>query len=613
MFIERIQIEEGFLDGFDLTLVPGLNVVIGARGTGKTSLIELVRYCLGVRGYTTDSERRSRDHALSVLGTGQITVTIADGDHKMAVTRSGIDDAPRTSGPFLPPIVFSQTEIESVGLQAGGRLRLLDGFTGDRRKADAEEIQAISDVRSLTSEAEALRREIDELAKQVEQVPAIDKQLADLAPQEQGVAKISSEAAEKKKKLDALSISMASASVATAATDRFKLAVSRWAVLLRSAVSAVPKVEPWPKESGNDPLTGIRKRVAQAQTHLSSALQELTQAENELTTIAASSTTQKIGFEEQARQLRKEIEALQTGAGNVVRQGQQLREQKAQLLSLKNLLGERSKTLTELVKRRGAALDKLEGTRQQRFKERSEAAKLLNKALGPRIRVTVTRAGQYETLSAAVAEALRGSGLRYADLSVALAEHISPRELLEAADANDFEMIAEAAGISKDRAARVLSHLKDTDLGALATIAVEDTVEFQLLDGTDYKDISELSTGQRCTVILPIVLRHTERMLIVDQPEDHIDNAFIVDTLIRSVLSRSAEGQIVFSTHNANIPVLGNAERVVQLGSDGKRGYVVVADSLDRLAVVSAISTIMEGGSEAFERRAQFYSGHKKK
>lgn len=63
--IERIQIEEGFLNGLDVWPLPGLAVMIGARGTGKTSLVELIRFCLDVPGYTPESNRRSRDHALS--------------------------------------------------------------------------------------------------------------------------------------------------------------------------------------------------------------------------------------------------------------------------------------------------------------------------------------------------------------------------------------------------------------------------------------------------------------------------------------------------------------------------------------------------------------------
>src|SRR6266849_5667636 len=108
MHIERVQVEEGFLDGIDVALSPGLNVIIGARGTGKTSLIELIRFCLDVRGYTTDTDKRSRDHALSVLGSGQVTVTLSDGNARITVTRTANDSAPRASGPFSPPIIMSQ-------------------------------------------------------------------------------------------------------------------------------------------------------------------------------------------------------------------------------------------------------------------------------------------------------------------------------------------------------------------------------------------------------------------------------------------------------------------------------------------------------------------------
>ncbi len=613
MHIERVQIEEGFLDGLDVTLVPGLNVLIGARGTGKTSLIELIRFCLDVRGYTAETGKRSRDHALSVLGAGQVTVTLSNGAVRIVVTRTANDTEPRASGSFTKPIVFSQTEIETVGLQPGGRLQLLDSFTGDRRRSDAAEAEAVSVVRSLTAEVEALRREIDEFGRQIAGLAAIDQQIAELAPAEQQLAKVSSEAGEKKKSLDAISGAIASTSVAATAIDRFKQAVVRWRASLATTVSAAPAMEAWPAGAGKDPLSAARERVQRARAHIQNALEELGRAEADTTELARNVGAQKITVEEQARQLRKEIETLQAGAGNVVRQGQQLRERKAQLESLRTVSAERSRNLEALVKRRGQALDRLDAIREDRFKARSAAAAQLNEVLGPKIRIVVGRSGQFDALTAAIADVLRGSGLRYGDLAPALAERVSPRELLEAADTNDFSLIADAAGISKDRAARTLAQLKETDLGTLATVPVEDRVAFQLLDGPDYKDISELSTGQRCTVVLPLVLRHTERLLIVDQPEDHIDNAFIADTLIRSILARDANGQIIFSTHNANIPVLGNADRVVQLGSDGRRGFTLIAAALDESAVVSAITTVMEGGVEAFERRASFYGRHRKR
>ena len=610
MRVDRVQIEEGFLDGLDVSFASGLNVIIGERGTGKTSLIELVRFCLGVQGYTSASAKGGLDHAYSVLGSGQVTVTLSDGEQKILVMRTASDEAPRASASYVRPIIFSQTQIETIGLQAEGRIRLLDNFGGDQKDTEARESRAASEVRSLTAEVEALRREIDELASQLEEIPALNKQIAELVPQEQKLANVSADANEKKNRLDAISANIAASAVAVGAIERFHQSVSRWQSSLSTLSSAPSPLEPWPEGAGLDPLVKCRASFERAKGHLDKALRELLNAVSEAESHLRSSHDNKLNTEDRARQLRKEVETLQEGAGAIVRHGQQLRERNAQLKSLKNILAERQKALKSLLAQRNTALDQLDSIREQRFSARNAVATQLTETLGPRIRVKISRAGQFEVFAAAISDALRGSGLRYNELSSTLAENVSPRELLEAVDTNDFDLIAEATGITKDRAARALGHLRECNLGTLATVAVEDAVALQLLDGADYKGIGDLSTGQRCTVVLPLILQHTERVLIVDQPEDHIDNAFITDTLIVSLLARGPDSQIIFSTHNANIPVLGNADRVVQLGSDGRRGFPVLASNLDDLHVVNAITTIMEGGADAFKQRAIFYSRH---
>lgn len=607
MHIERIQVEEGFLNGLDVSLLPGLAVMIGARGTGKTSLIELIRFCLDVPGYTPESNRRSRDHALSVLGSGQITITLADGARRVTVTRSAGEDAPRSSGPFTAPIILSQTEIETVGLQPGGRLRLLDGFLGDQLSVLSAESNAAAEVRSLTAEADAIRVDLEQLHRQIAELPSIEAQLLELSPHEQRLAAVSAEAQQRTGQLNVLSGTISVKGVAASATERFLHGVARWRSALASAQSAMPASEAWPAGAGNDALGELRTRLGTAQQHLASCLAELQKIEADASEIVKTTTGEKIAVEEQARQLRSAIEGLQSGAGEIARRGQLLRERKAQLASLQAVFDSRNQVLVHTHQRRSMALDALEEARTQRFQMRLAAASELNRVLGPRIRIDVVRGGQTESFSAAIADALRGSGLRYNDLVAALVKRMSPRDLLEAVENDNFGLVASCGNTTPDRAAKAVIALKEADLGSLGTLAVEDYVSFSLLDGPDHKDIADLSTGQRCTVILPIVLRHTERLLVVDQPEDHIDNGFIVDTLIRSILARSANGQILFSTHNANIPVLGNADFVLQLGSDGKRGFPLAAAALTEPAVVSAITTIMEGGAQAFASRARFY------
>jgi hypothetical protein len=606
MHISRIQVDEGFLDGLDIELTQGLNVVIGTRGTGKTSLIELIRFCLGVPGYTSEATKNSRDHALSVLRTGQVTLTLVDGARAVTVSRTANDAEPQTSGPFPSPIVFSQTEIENVGLQAAGRLRLLDGFVPDRRRSDDLETAAISTVQSISSEVNGIRGEIEDLERQLVEIPAIEQQIIALAPKEQQLSTISAEAAEKKKALDSLSQRIATSSVATSQAERLANNITRWKAALVNAKNAAPAMEAATK--GRDShLSKVDETLKRIRGLIVESLRELESAEAQVAQVVAAATQEKLADEGSARILRKEIESLQAGAGSVASAGQQLRERKAQLDALAALTMERKRLLAELLERRAAAQDRLDEVRQRRFVARQSAAKTLLSALGPRIKVEVRRGGQFDVYASAIVEILKGSGLRYNDLSVQIAGAVSPRELIDAAERNDGQALAAAASITLDRATRVLEHVRSSNLGTLATVLVDDDVVLQLLDGQAYKTINDLSTGQRCTVVLPIILQHSDRMLIVDQPEDHIDNAFIVDTLIKSIVERAADSQLLVSTHNANIPVLGDAKAVVQLASDGHRGFVKCSGQLEDPLIVHAISSVMEGGLEAFRRRAKFY------
>jgi len=612
MHIERVQVEEGFLDGLDLRLLPGLNVIIGERGTGKTSLIELIRFCLDVPGYTPESGRRSRDHAVSVLGSGQITVTVRHREQALSVTRQVSGQSPRGLRTFAAPIIFSQTEIESIGLQPNGRLHLIDEFIANLPDSQAEEQTAVSEARSLMAEANAVRRELEELEKQIAELPSVEKQLLDLAPAETKLSKISTEAAQKKKQADLLATQVSSMSVAAGAIDRFREAVHHWQSSLLTANRSAPRLERWPEGGGKDPLQPARERVTKAQSHLLAGLDEISGAVKEAQAAAAELATHRLPIDEQARKLRKEVEALKSGAGATVRQGSELRERKAQLESLRAVAEQRHKALRSMIDRRNRALDNVELSREKKSKKREQVAARLNSLLGPRIRISVTRAAQHDTFSAVIAEIMRGSGLRYGELAPVLAASVSPRELLEAAESNDYELIARAAAISKDRSARVLAQIREGGMTDLAAIAVEDDVSLHLLDGQDYKEIGELSTGQRCTVVLPLVLSHADRALIVDQPEDHIDNAFIVDTVIRAIRARGDKTQTIFSTHNANIPVLGEADKVIHLGSDGHRGFILAEAPLEDPTIVNSISTVMEGGAEAFKKRALFYGKHER-
>ncbi|CRM39035.1 AAA family ATPase [Pseudomonas sp. 24 R 17] len=612
MYIQRVQVDEGFLDGLDITFTSGLNAIIGSRGTGKTSLIELIRFCLDVTSTTTETTRRSKDHALSILGSGQVTVTLFDDDKTILVSRTATDETPRATSVYRKPVIFSQTEIETVGLEAAGRLRLLDGFVRAKQDSDVVERDVIVECRSLTRQIESCRKEIDELEEAQKALPHLHVELTKTAQAEQEVSKTSSDLHAKTQLLSERSNDISGISVILQHVMRLKDSVALWSHEVKKGIDfALPSdidADLAAKVTTN--ILDINKRIKGVRERLSNELTEVITIYHELDEIVKKYTADKVIQEDVARQLRVEVEGIQAGSGAVLRKGQELREKIAKLDSITAYLGQRKIFIQGLIDKRAAALDQLDEIRASRYKARYEASDALNKLVGPSIRVSVFRNGQVKKFAASISEALRGSGLRYAEVAESLANNLSPRALLEAVDDFDAHTIADAANITEERAARLLSHLKGCDLGEICTINIEDEVSLQLLDGTDYKDISDLSTGQRCTVVLPLILSHMNRMLIVDQPEDHIDNAFIAKTLIKVIVSRGGQGQIIFSTHNPNIPVLGNADMVLHLGSDGRRGFRISSGPLHEREIVSAISTVMEGGAEAFSKRATFYSGN---
>ena len=99
--------------------------------------------------------------------------------------------------------------------------------------------------------------------------------------------------------------------------------------------------------------------------------------------------------------------------------------------------------------------------------------------------------------------------------------------------------------------------------------------------------------------------------LLVDQPEDDLDNRFIYDDVVKCLREAKPFRQFLIATHNANIPVLGDAEQIITLDAD-ERGDVVSSKvrargSIDDSTVRDSAEHILEGGREAFELRSRKY------
>jgi hypothetical protein len=122
-------------------------------------------------------------------------------------------------------------------------------------------------------------------------------------------------------------------------------------------------------------------------------------------------------------------------------------------------------------------------------------------------------------------------------------------------------------------------------------------------DGTGFRPIGQASAGQRAAAMLAFLLAHGGEPIVLDQPEDDLDNHLIYDLVVKQIRSGKQRRQIIAITHNPNIVVNGDAEMIHALDFRGGQCRVVERGCLQDKAMREEICRVMEGGREAFERR----------
>ena len=122
------------------------------------------------------------------------------------------------------------------------------------------------------------------------------------------------------------------------------------------------------------------------------------------------------------------------------------------------------------------------------------------------------------------------------------------------------------------------------------------------------KLLRQHSIGQRASaLILFILTQDNNDVIFIDQPEDDLDNKVIYDEVITAIVQKKPYMQFIFATHNANIPVLGDSERVLVV--EFKESKIDVAQgNIDLDSTHKQIVDIMEGGKEAFDKRQLIYT-----
>jgi hypothetical protein len=172
-----------------------------------------------------------------------------------------------------------------------------------------------------------------------------------------------------------------------------------------------------------------------------------------------------------------------------------------------------------------------------------------------------------------------------------------------------------ARTVTERQRKRIYSNIDDERIAAIVSAIPRDTINLSYMDEGRAIDFKTASPGQQASALLELLLKQSAGTLIIDQPEDDLDNRVImriVELLRKSKITR----QLIFSTHNSNIVVNGDADKVVALKSaepssnpnvNAPRIQIDCDGAIETTTIRPAITSIMEGGRDAFDLRSRKY------
>ena len=658
--LEIVGDKNSFFEHVRVAFAENLNCLIGPRGSGKSTIVEALRYVFGYNRTLDELDTanklsgRIRDMQVANLSGCLIRVVYQTQGKDIRVLEATFDAkedyATKVFAADGEPInvadveqcgeyplrLFGWSEIETLGREPARQRDLLDRLIPElpavkherdelraQLRANRAEVEKIvGELRTLYTRQNGLIRRFVEHKTAFEKLNTeeVKKHFAalDLAQAKQRVLQLVSQnvarLTAKLKELDAVSFREGLDELLTAAGQELR---DWW---LTDELSKLRVV---------DSETDVQKHLSAAGEVLKSfsALleQHITVAKQAVEAIHAQI---RAAFADDSSMQR--IADLRANAEKRLRQVTALRDE--YLKTWKRLLDtllSRKKIASDLL----ACHDRIAGIRS-RYNTKIEEE--LNRYFGGRTKISLRFAaggdtqrfrealGKQKIASSFVAQYQRR---RIAEV---LAAHFNPITLARALLSGDPKQIAgkhpgdePANQISKPEAEKAMETWKPWNKDELAEVEwlqddggrLQGLMELQEVEWDDHESIllndrpvGELSPGQRSSAMLPLIALAESTPLVIDQPEDNLDNRLVGRVLTDILASLKEKRQIIVCTHNPNIVVSGDAEQVVVLDAlSDRKGKVQRHGSIDNDYIVQSVIGIMEGGEDAFRARQQRY------
>ena len=625
--LESVSTTSGFLEKAAISFTAGLNCIIGARGTCKSTLVESIRCVfdedlekvrlLMIDPFSPEGKNYKSETIdgkfvgmiYSTLGGGTIKCKITDKDEAAVFTierdalsaprlyREGVKE--HTESDYVHIEIYSQGDLQRIADNEKERLKLIDR-PNKREIDDLTRRQKViaKNLKEKGKEIKDLRVKCNALLEQGKGLPELQAQLSQLGIGRKTpsieLEKERIKFQDRKKILDKLqtienirnyfiaeSLEYFETLKGIASTleelrDSKIMEVDEEIKILSKLTPIISNLVNEFEQIKNAPIEEIRSQVESKLDKLNETYYSLRKTEDE---VNQSYKQEDI--------IRKQIDALQA-------RQEELDIAKKKLLELEEV---RKKLRAEF-----------KGCADRKYSLRSHQVKQINDAHGGLILMSLKHGSRRDNFVLTVNKLLQGSRLRdQEEISVEITESLTPEDLIDLVESSDSKKLADILNRDLSQMTRLMSYLSDSqELYDLEGLIIEDSLEVNMFDDGKPKPVSTLSNGQKATALLPLILRDADYPLIFDQPEDDLDNKFIFNTLVKAIRKLKQSRQIIFVTHNANIPVLGEAENVIVM----KMASAEQAGSPKQGTVSECkeeIISLLEGGKQAFKDREKFY------
>jgi chromosome segregation protein len=591
----------GVLDGKTIRFSTELNTLIGIRGSGKSSILEAVRYALdipfGEKALDKEYKQSLVEH---VLGSGgKVTVNAVDRRGQLYEIRRILNEKPDVyvDGVLQPgisiretilhkPVYFGQKDLSSTG----------EGFEKDLvEKLIGEKLSGI-------------RSRIDIQRQKVSEVIARLKKLSKTEEKKQEYESKKQDAEFKLKFYKRHGVEEKLQKQIDFDADSRKCShtisfVQTYLVDLEDFVNQYEddlKNEQVYRSKQNETFFkvffAIYDKLIKAFTRIKEALSDGKKTLVELQEKAKEFGKLKDGLKEEFAEIeRKLAEKLKDTGAMAIRPDEfrQLRKTVDQAKLMLEALDKQETQRITLNQELLQELAKLNDTWHEEYKAIRQELDRVNMS-HTSLEIKAEFKADKEAFLGFMKDVFRGSRIREPTFR-SLAEEFS--------DFGSMYKELEKTRAMVGGAAQVFDNFFSENLPALLTWQVPNCFVIEYRG----KELKHHSLGQRASALILFVLSQKENdVIIIDQPEDDLDNQTIYEDVIKLIRSLKPLTQFIFATHNANFPVLGDAEQITSCSYSDNR-ITVTSGSVDCPNLQQEIVNIMEGGEEAFRQRKRIY------